>query len=182
MRSVFIAALALALGGCLQQTSARASSAASCNASVSGVWAANGADYVIEAVSMGPDCRRAVATIVVRDDEGVLWTQAYPTARVMTLAGAEDAPGMRAALSEWIDRSNRTYASSSALPDWPEGAQGPVSGEFPFYVADLRREDYVALRQRDVPVFCYVQGMESLNCLALEHGALTEIGVQTFPG
>jgi len=33
-----------------------------------------------------------------------------------------------------------------------------------------------------VPVFCYVQGMESMACVALQNGEMTKVGVQTFPG
>jgi hypothetical protein len=31
-------------------------------------------------------------------------------------------------------------------------------------------------------LFCFVQGMESLACLALQDGALVKVGVQAFPG
>lgn len=58
-----------------------------------------------------------------------------------------------------------------------------MSGEFPFYVEEgLDRAAYEAVRGRDAPMFCYIQGMESAACLALEDGRLAKIGVQSFPG
>ena len=59
----------------------------------------------------------------------------------------------------------------------------PMSGEFPLYLEDgTTREDYAALRVKKLPMFCYVQGMESQACLALEDGGLRKIGAQSFPG
>jgi len=185
MRIVIAAtALALMLGGCLQRIEQPVAGADRCDAMTRTTWApADGASVAVEAASLGPTCAQAVATIVVRDENGVLWTQVYPAAQVMVLAGARNDAAMRTALGEWIDSSNNTMSTSSALPDWPAGAPEPVSGEFPLYVDDsLDRTNYLELRERNVPVFCYVQGMESLNCLAYENGLMTPIGVQTFPG
>ncbi len=73
--------------------------------------------------------------------------------------------------------------TSAALPDWPANADGPQSGEFPFYPeAGYDRESYMTLRANDLPLFCYVQGMESMGCLAAADGEVTKIGVQSFPG
>jgi hypothetical protein len=178
------AALALMLGGCLQRIEQPVAGADRCDSMTSGRWApVDGVSVAVEAASLGPTCAEAVATIVVRDENGVLFAHAYPAAQVMVLAGARNEAAMRTALGEWIDSSNNTVNTSSALPDWPAGSPEPVSGEFPLYVDDsLDRTNYLALRERNVPVFCYVQGMESLNCMAYENGLMTPIGVQTFPG
>ncbi len=189
MKSLILAAaLALGLAACAQQDDADDAQTASvrgCQAVATEAWRPlSGAEFSIEATSAGPDCERAVATLTIRDVQGrALYTQAYATEHVMGLSEARDVDAMQRALSDWISSSNDTIATTSALPDWPAGADGPVSGEFPFYVAaGTAREDYLALRQRNVPVYCYVQGMESQACLALDNGALVPIGLQTFPG
>lgn len=144
----------------------------------------NSVDFAVEAQSFGPDCERALATIVVRDAQGrVQWTESAPTAHVMVLARARDAESMRRALNEWITTSNHTISTSSAFPEWPRGAAAPQNGEFPFYPTEqFDRENYEALRRTNTPVFCYVQGMESQACLALMNGELVKVGVQSFPG
>ncbi len=156
-----------------------------CQTSAAGAWHASaGQTLQVEASSAGPDCAHAVATIAVRDANGkVLWADAAPTERLMTLAQARELPAMQRALAEWIDSNNRTIATSSALPDWPQGANTPQNGEFPFYPESaFNRDAYMALRTANVPVFCYVQGMESQACVALQNGSMTKIGVQSFPG
>lgn len=73
--------------------------------------------------------------------------------------------------------------TSSALPEWPANADSPQNGEFPFYPAEgVTRDLYNQVRDANVPLYCYVQGMESSNCLALRDGALESVGVQSFPG
>lgn len=134
---------------------------------------------------MGADCAKAVATIVIRDVQGnALWAQAYSTEHVMVLAPAHDSAAMRIALSEWIDPAgDTTLQTTSALPEWPANAESPQNGEFPFYLDEgTTREDYNAVRDANAPMYCYVQGMESLACLALRDGGLQSVGVQTFPG
>jgi hypothetical protein len=58
------------------------------------------------------------------------------------------------------------------------------NSEFPFYLEPEwnDRVGYEELRARNAPMYCYVQGMESLACLALQDGQLYKIGVQSFPG
>jgi len=102
----------------------------------------------------------------------------------MVLAPAQDAAAMRDALAAWISpASNTIMQTSAALPEWPGNADAPQNGEFPFYPeAGYGREAYNTLRSNNLPLYCYVQGMESQACLALSEGGLTKIGVQTFPG
>lgn len=189
MKSLIVAAaLALGVAACAPQDDADDAQTASvrgCQAVATEAWRPlSGAEFSIEATSAGPDCERAVATLTIRDAQGrALYTQAYPAEHVMGLSEARDVGAMQQALSAWISSSNHTIATTAALPDWPAGADGPVSGEFPFHVAEgMTRADYLALRQRDTPVYCYVQGMESQACLALDNGALAPVGLQTFPG
>lgn len=156
-----------------------------CDARAATPWTAGDAQYSVEAVSAGPDCARAVATIVVRDSSGApLYAEAHLAQHIMALAPATDAASMEVALREWTDATNNTtMITTSALPDWPANATAPANGEFPFYPdTDVDRAAYLDLRQASVPLLCYVQGMESLTCLALRNGQLENVGVQTFPG
>jgi len=185
---LIVCVVVLALGACTRIGSTRPSSVtevSGCEANATGEWRASPqATYQVQAASAGPDCAHAVATIAVRDSSGkVLWVDAAASEHLMTLAQARELPAMQRALGEWIDSNNRTIAASSALPDWPQGASAPQNGEFPFYPEhDLDRDAYMRLRTANVPVFCYVQGMESMACVALQNGEMTKVGVQTFPG
>lgn len=184
MRFIMIAgALALA-AACTQPASQTA--AAGCAVSVSTPWRPlSGTEFTVEASSMGADCAKAVATIVVRDVQGsALWAQAYSTEHVMLLADARDPTAMRAALSEWIDPAgNTTMQTTGALPEWPANADSPQNGEFPFYPDEaVNRETYNEIRTGDTPLYCYVQGMESLACVTLRDGGMMQVGVQLFPG
>ena len=160
-------AAVLTLAACSRIGATRPSSPDSlrgCQASAIGSWRASANQTLqVEASSAGPDCAHAVATIAVRDATGkVLWADAAPSANLMTLAQAHDLAAMEHALAAWIDSNNHTIASTSALPDWPQGADGPQNGEFPFYPErQFDRDAYMTLRSANVPVFCYVQGMES---------------------
>lgn len=186
MRMVFAAAAISVLSACTfaANTGGGQQSASGCTVTASTEWEINpNARMTVEAVSNGADCASAAAMITLRDENSIAWVEAYPVANVMVLAGAADRTAMQTALNEWISTANPAYATSRALPDWPQGADAPMSGDFMFYVVEgTTREQYLALRARDVPVYCYVQGMESMNCLALEDGILTSVGLQSFPG
>ena len=180
-----VGVLALIAGGCLQQTAER-TPPAGCTASAAQPWRpVSGVELTIDASTSGPDCERAVATLTVRNAQGgVMWTEARAAEHVMTLAPARDRAAMETALREWLNSGNHTMATSSALPDWPERAAAPASGEFPFYPEpSFDREAYMSLRESDVPLYCFVQGMESMACLAFSVGGdIEKVGVQSFPG
>lgn len=158
--------------GCAARATAQWNTSADPNASV-------------EAFTTGPDCARAVATLIVRNGSGApLYSATHIPSQVMTLAQGSTPQAMQTALAEWIDpASNTTMQTSAALPEWPANADSPQNGEFPFYPADgYNRDLYNQVRDANVPLYCYVQGMESSNCLALRDGALEEVGLQSFPG
>lgn len=186
MRALAIlGAAALILGGCPQQTAGR-TPPAGCAASATQPWRpVSGVELTIDAGASGPDCEHAVATLTVRNAQNdLMWTEARATVHVMTLAPARDRAAMQTALGEWLNSGNHTMATSSAPPDWPERAATPANGEFPFYPEpSFDREAYMNLRQSDVPLYCFVQGMESMACLALTVGGdIEKVGVQAFPG
>jgi len=184
MRFMMIAGALALVAACTQAATQNAD--AGCAMSVSTPWRPlSGTEFTIEAGTMGADCAKAVATIVVRNVQGeVLWAEAHQTEHVMLLAPARDPAAMRMALSEWIaPETNTTMQTTGALPEWPANADSPQNGEFPFYVNEGEtRENYNAIRDANTPMYCYVQGMESLNCLALRDGALQSVGAQAFPG
>jgi len=178
-----LAACALALTAACTFTAQTAETG--CSLSASNQWQAGGTTFTVEGATSGPDCEHAVATLVLRNADGVaIWAEAHITEDIMVLKPAHDVAAMRTALAEWIDPAkNTTMLSTSALPEWPENAEMPESGEFPFYPAEgYDRETYTALRAANLPLFCYVQGMESLACLSYGDGGVEKIGVQTFPG
>jgi hypothetical protein len=183
MRIVLTVAL-LALAAACSPAEEGGQMSAGCDARATASWAAGETPLSVEADTVGPDCQRAVATLVVRDGSGVpLYAEAHLARNLMTLAPARDPAAMQTALDQWVTPGS-TMISTSALPDWTANARGPESGEFPFYPEpDFDRESYLTLRRNDLPLFCYVQGMESMACLVFSgEGEVSKIGVQTFPG
>ena len=163
---LLIAAAAFALAACQPPATKQASSAPAASASAD-----------------GPSCDKAAATLTMRGPDGaILLTQAYNADQVMTLKGKKTSAELTAALAEWIDPTKASPNNSKDLPAWPKGQANPP-GEFPFYPeTDVTREIYESYRQKAAPVFCYVQGMESLSCLTWDTDRIVTLGVQTFPG
>ncbi len=150
-----------------------------CATSAASTWSG----LALAAESGGADCATAAVRITIRDGADTLYTQNYAADQVMTLAGAESVEDLQRRLGEWITPAGAAMDSAGDLPAWAEGEDQPMSGEFPFYLEEgVDRAAYEAVRRRDAPLFCYVQGMESLACLVFESGALTKVGAQSFPG
>lgn len=184
MRILFAGALALMLAAC-SQAADQSATVTGCAANATTSWAPEGGPALnIEANVSGPDCQHAVATLVIRDAQNnVQWAEIYRAEHVMVLAGAADAAAMQTAANEWVAFDNHTMATTGALPEWPANAEQPQNGEFPFYPeSDVTREIYNTYRTRDLPMYCYVQGMESQACLTWDTDRLVLLGVQTFPG
>lgn len=184
MRLIVLAAVALLASAC-QRIEEADNIVPGCDARAANTWAVGDAQYAVEATSDGPDCARAVATLVVRDPSGnPLYAETYLAQHVMVLTSATTREAMQTALADWTNPANNTtMLTTSALPDWPQGEDGPANEEFPFYPEpDYSRDRYMAIRAEDAPLLCYVQGIESMACLALRNGALEKVGVQTFAG
>lgn len=184
MRFLIVAAAALAMGGCNQQTAdAPAEPAAvaenGCPATASGTWET----LQVSANANGADCATAQATLTISNGDQTLWSEVYPVNQVMVLAGADSVEDLQRRLNEWVNPPGAARNSTGDLPVWAAGGEHPMSGEFPFYQEEgVDRATYETLRGRDAPMFCYVQGMESEACLVLENGRITKIGAQSFPG
>ena len=168
---------------------------ADCNATVSKKWnVGRSLPYSVEASSVGPDCKRAVALLVVRDGNGeVKYSLSMASKDNLVFSNLADAPvadinRMRVALGDWLDAglSSKKNGLSKFL-EWKAGTEGPAENppaEFPFTVnSDLSREKYETWRKQNLPVFCFVQGMESMRCIVrTKEGSINEIGIQSFPG
>ena len=148
----------------------------------------------IEGLSDGPDCTSAVVVIVIRAPSGdTLWVDASAAASIMTFMDVSptNVVAMKTALEEWIGGAS-SMRQTNALPDWPEGAVGPSTklwspndkSGFAFQPeSGIDRNAYLEMRHTQLPLFCYVMGMESLACVVLTpDGSMTKVGVQSFPG
>ena len=168
---------------------------ADCNATVSKKWnVGRSLPYSIVASSVGPDCKRAVALMVVRDGKGEVKYSFSSAAKDIGIFGnLAEAPVankkiMRVALGEWLDAGlSSNQKRLSKYLEWKAGTDGPAENppaEFPFTVSsDVSRETYEEWRKQNVPVFCFVQGMESMRCIVLtKDGSISEVGIQRFPG
>lgn len=141
------------------------------------------APFQIEAVSSGPRCATARVVLSIRNSAGtLLHRRTYRADQVMGLYNASNRAQMRTELRTWITfRGGENFHDN--LPAWPRGASEPEEREFPFRPADtITRAQYNAVITQRTPVYCYVQGMESLNCLMLRDGTLVPFGIQSFPG
>lgn len=178
--ALIVTAVLLAVGGVAPVQ------AAGCNLGTANPWmASKGRPYMSEAYANGATCATAVVTIVVRaPDRKVLWVDAMPAEQLMTFVGAKTPPKMKAALRDWLYQSH-TFKSTGDLPEWKKGADSPAPlGEFAFYPEEgIDQATYATIRAEKQAIFCYVQGMESLACVAIaKDGAATKVGLQTFPG
>ena len=159
--------------------------AGGCKLGVTKSWQPSfgGRAWLSEAYVNGPQCKGGVGTIVLRAPNGkVVWVDAMPTDDLFVFDQAKSGNKMGPAAVDWLTQSH-SFKTTADFPAWKKGADSPVAGEFPFYPDDsVDQATYEDIRAKKQAVFCYVQGMESINCLALVDGDLDSIGVQTFPG
>ena len=171
------------------------SSKANCDLTVARAWqVGRKLPYSVEASSVGPDCKRAAALMVVRDDKGeVKYSFSAAAKDIGTFGNLAEAPivdakKMRVALTEWLETGLDSKMNHlSKYPQWKNGAEGPAEippAEFPFTASsDLTCDTYENWRKQNLPVFCFVQGIESERCLVLvKDGSVSEVGIQSFPG
>ncbi|MEE4011181.1 hypothetical protein V1T76_03915 [Roseibium sp. FZY0029] len=179
-KALNIALTSLALGVFALPLSQKAA-AEECSQAVETVWLDT---YSVEADAQG-ECGSAEISIAVFNPSGGIEYQAtFDQNDLFGFYGIESLSDMQAALLDWVS-DYTDVATSAKLPVWPEGAEGPQAGEFPFYAEEgVTREIYERARQEDRPMVCFIQGTESQLCLVKNptSGALESIGVQTFPG
>jgi hypothetical protein len=162
-----------------------------CNASARAPWrAARELGYQLEAFAVGSSCRSAVVVLAVTDKGKTIWATSRIADQVAMFSGSllPKDTAMKKALAEWLDTGLKASpANTGALPDWPQGAsepKRPEGEEFGFFIAsDVSRESYLEWRRKKLPIFCFVQGMESESCIIVgDSGDIFEIGGMTFPG
>jgi hypothetical protein len=174
MRILAMGLLALALCACVQrEPRERAADGCAQSATHEVTWSSETQPDTITARSDGPTCAQAVVTFTVRNHAGdPLWAFAstYPK---MTSGGLppQGAPAvtkeeMDAFLANWADV---TLARSGTLPEWTDGAASPSDsvGELA-YSTPISREEYQALRQRNLPQICYAAGTTATQCLIVD--------------
>jgi hypothetical protein len=148
------------------------SAQAACTAQASHEWVKG---LRVEAFAQGPTCAQAVATILVRTKSGeAVWAHSYITSFVMnfTQPPAASSKALTETLKDWISGQGFMKTADKLLE----------SGEFPFTKND-DAESFAKYKKAKSPLFCYVQGMESGNCLTVDNnGAVVELGYQSFPG
>ncbi|MET0182832.1 MAG: hypothetical protein ABW199_08110 [Caulobacterales bacterium] len=156
-----------------------------CEAKAEKVWVeVNGANYTVEAATAGPSCAEAVATLTVRGPEGVSLHQfRAPVQQIFGLRDAADPAAMQTEVTAWLGQTPPALANTGGVPDWREVNLQPDVSEFPFYPQEgMDRATYLSIRTARLPMFCFAQGRESMNCLYLKDGQVAPYGLQTFPG
>ncbi len=146
----------------------------SCSTSATRPWVGG---TTIEAFAQGPSCAKAVVTLVIRNKAGSpLFVQAHDTAFLMnfTQEPAANAKALAVTLKDWISGGGFMTSADKLM----------VDGEFPFTVDEgVDAATFAKYRKAKLPLFCYIQGMESGNCVVLDKdGMVVDVGVQSFPG
>jgi hypothetical protein len=133
--------------------------------------------------STGPSCAHAGLSYTITNARGrVIFQQRYQADSVAPFLEVRNRVQMQAALIEWIKPTNQVNFLAN-LPNWPAGADAPVQEEFGFTPAEtMTREEYRGIIASRTPTRCYVQGIESINCVIYHDGVIDPFGVQQFPG
>lgn len=138
--------------------------AAGCATQAGKDWLINGETYRLEAAAFGPDCRDAVATLIVRRPDGrPIYAVATPTsAAPLAFRARPNQEQLAEELAGWLDDQSGFFVAD-ALPAWPQGADRPAQ-----FQPAVSRELYVAAQEGKRPLFCYPDGAESNACVAVE--------------
>ncbi len=171
---------------------ATAAPADGCNVSVEKPWIDQETPlrrYIAHATVVGPTCQQGAVLLVIRQREGApLYTWSGQVEYLFGLKDATDPAAMKTALMDWIDQGDEVETTAT-LPSWEETEGQPRRAEFPFMPAEgTDRARWEQLKTDRLEMFCFPQGSESSNCLALRPGAdgagasIEEIGLQLFPG
>jgi hypothetical protein len=165
---------------------------AGCQHSVTSPWKSAGASgLTLQATSFGEVCGKTAVVLTVADKDGhVIWSTSRLAEYVSIFAadGPVTEGDVKKALAEWIDIGQQgALTRTGKLPDWPAGAEAPrLDNEEGFgFVAgeDVSRAFYLEQRKADVPLFCFVQGMESESCIIFtKDKAVLDFGGTRFPG
>jgi hypothetical protein len=187
-----LAASLLGLGACkpkelIGDAPQGAQTVVDCAAHAEKPWNAGTAGtFSATAETMGPDCPKAVVTLVIRSSDGApLLAWAAKVEDIFGLYDAPDRAAMTTALSGWIDQVSSSYKTTADIEEWTKGAEGPgkAGEEFPFHPESwYDRDGWEAMRAQKAPVFTFPQGHESIAVYMLGDGRMELVGVKQFPG
>jgi hypothetical protein len=163
---------------------------AACNLEAHAPWASAKAEgLMLNAYSVGEKCGYTAVVLTVTNKEGkTLWTLSRNAQHVSIFTSelGMSSKEVQEALETWLKIGNESNDKrTGTLPDWPEGAEGPVrEGEFGYYAeTDMDRSSYLETRAANVPLFCTVYGIESETCIiAPSKDFIQEFGGISFPG
>ncbi|RYG36245.1 MAG: hypothetical protein EON93_05355 [Burkholderiales bacterium] len=168
------------------ETATAPAAADGCTAKVERPWGTGG--YRVKAWTSGETCEAAVVTLAAYGSDGLpIYGWAGAAQFLFLLNDVKTPEQMQTGLNEWVGGDNLEPDLTGTLPPWEETEGQPKRAEFPF-MPNMEKDAYEALRQSNLNMLCYPQGMESQLCLALhpsEGGApamVEEIGLQLFPG
>ena len=165
---------------------------ASCNHTVKVPWtSAKSFGLQLSASSVGETCGTTALLLTVSTAKGdVLWATSFLAQQVSIFSGdnARTDVAMKATLKDWVtigQGKDVKLTTTKVLPDWKQGEDRPLSeGEFGFFIDESKlRDTFLELRAKNLPMFCFVQGMESEGCIVAEDkSTISNIGGYTFPG
>jgi len=158
---------------------------AACDTLATTEWrGTNNRVFRANASTSGANCAQSVVLLVVRDSSGdVVWTDALVAAHVMGLNEPTTQAAMTRALADWVRAPTTRPRTTADLAPWAQTSGHRGESEFPFRPEEWIDEvTYERLAGEAKPMFCYVQGMESIACLVEFDDRLEKVGVQSFPG
>ncbi len=158
-----------------------------CEMIIRTVWAeTNAGRYIIEAESKSAECEGAELSLAIRaPNRRVVYRANLKADEVYGFTEVRAPLEMRGALIDWATNYGSLTRRSGRLPYWPRGAIQPtVAGAYPFIVDEVwERVTYLEVREANLPVYCHVLDLESMNCLVLHDAEqdVVPLGVQKFP-
>jgi hypothetical protein len=170
-----------------EKTAAASAAPPACRSEATTAWNAAAKTTLTITGKYEGDCVSGDANLIITSPEGAqVYTFALPVsvAANTVFADAKNQMAMAIALAKWIEPgANTTMQTTGALPAWAAKDEEPGNGEFPF-MPSISREDYAALRKKNVPLYCHIQGGESQACMIYDVAAkkITQVGLQRFPG
>lgn len=162
------------------EAAAQSSAVQACDVVVQSVWLS---EFTITASTQG-ECGSNDLHLNIQNAAGTqIWADHHAPSDLFDFEGITSPEDMRSALKNWITFDDTT--STAMLPPWHPDQAEPEFSDFPFFAAEgVSRSFYTMARALDLPMACYIQGLESTFCLFQmpDEALLEPIGYQSFPG
>lgn len=137
-----------------------------CSGRASGPWLAAGDGHKISIVVNGEQCATASIRFLVQRPDGSVMFDRTASGQTMGFAALEPAK-LDEALSFMVERMGDHR--SNRLPDWPPRYPDlKNTGSATWYETDLRREEWMALREAKVPMLVIALGPETNHYFILD--------------